>query len=218
MSGRAEGSGGPSAARLEARAWSARGRWRAARARAGWLARGWGAASGHGGRCYHGRRVIFVDYLGPADGLARVREVVGREVGAAMRVPATQVSVRRIVTEDARPDVELWIELSTDEQLYRLGRDIAQRVSAALRPDDAGPDVWVDVPRRAAHPRVPERSGARARHVQPRLKCQDGPHMGQDRSTAWVRAKVHAMREGASPRQERGVRVYGMRGGRESTG
>jgi len=51
--------------------------------------------------------------------------------------------VRRIVTEDARDDVELWIELSTDEQLYRLGRDIAQRVSAALRPDGQGPDVWV---------------------------------------------------------------------------
>ena len=86
--------------------------------------------------------MIFVDYLGPADGLARVREVVGREVGAAMRVPATQVSVRRIVTEDAA-DVELWIELSTDEQLYRLGRDIAQRISGALRPDDEGPNVWV---------------------------------------------------------------------------
>jgi len=89
------------------------------------------------------RSVIFVDYLGPADGLDRVREVVGREVGAAMRVPPGQVSVRRIVTEDARDDMELWIELSTDEQLYRFGRDIAQRLSAALRPDDEGPDVWV---------------------------------------------------------------------------
>jgi hypothetical protein len=51
--------------------------------------------------------------------------------------------VRRIVTEDTGDDVELWVELSTDEQLYRLGRPIAQRVSSALRPDGAGPDVWV---------------------------------------------------------------------------
>jgi hypothetical protein len=87
--------------------------------------------------------MIFVDYLGPADRLDRVREVVTREVGSALRVPPQQVSVRRIVTEDEGDEVELWIELSTDEQLYRLGRDIAQRVCAGLRPDGEGPDVWV---------------------------------------------------------------------------
>jgi hypothetical protein len=87
--------------------------------------------------------MIFVDYLGPADRLDRVREVVTREVGSALRVPPKQVSVRRIVTEDEGDEVELWIELSTDEQLYRLGRDIAQRVCAGLRPDGEGPDVWV---------------------------------------------------------------------------
>jgi hypothetical protein len=88
-------------------------------------------------------RMIFVDYLGPAERLPRVREVVGREVGAAMRVPPEQVSVRRIVTEDPGDEIELWIELSTDEQLYRLGRPIAQRVTAGLRPNGDGPDVWV---------------------------------------------------------------------------
>jgi hypothetical protein len=87
--------------------------------------------------------MIFVDYLGPADQLPRVREVVSREVAAAMRVPSEQVSVRRLVTDDAPQEIELWVELSTDEQLYRLGRPIAQRVSSALRPDDSGPDVWV---------------------------------------------------------------------------
>jgi hypothetical protein len=87
--------------------------------------------------------MIFVDYLGPAARFAAVREVVSREVAAAMRVPSDQVFVRRIVTEDGRDEVELWIELSTDEQLYRLGRPIAQRVSDGLRPDGAGPDVWV---------------------------------------------------------------------------
>jgi hypothetical protein len=87
--------------------------------------------------------MIFVDYLGPAERMPRVREVVSREVGAALRVPTEQVSVRRVVTEDDRDEVELWIELSTDEQLYRLGRPIAQRVSAGLRPEGVGPDVWV---------------------------------------------------------------------------
>ena len=87
--------------------------------------------------------MIFVDYLGPGERLAQVRAVVGREVGAAMRVKTEQVAVRRIVTQDDRDEVELWIELSTDEQLYRLGKVIAQRISAGLRPDGIGPDVWV---------------------------------------------------------------------------
>jgi hypothetical protein len=87
--------------------------------------------------------MIFVDYLGPADRLPRVREVVTGEVGAAMRVPPEQVAVRRISTDDEHDEVELWIELSTDEQLYRFGRQIAQRISAGLRPEGAGPHVWV---------------------------------------------------------------------------
>lgn len=87
--------------------------------------------------------MIFVDYLGPSARLPKVREVVSREVGAAMRVPPSQVAVRRVVTEDAGDEIELWIELSTDEQLYRLGRQIAGRVTAGLRPDGSGPNVWI---------------------------------------------------------------------------
>jgi hypothetical protein len=90
-----------------------------------------------------GPRMIFVDYLGPADRLPEVREVVKREVGGAMRMQPELVAVRRIATDDPRDDVELWIELSTDEQLYRMGKQIAQRVSAGLRPNDAGAQVWV---------------------------------------------------------------------------
>ena len=101
-------------------------------------------ARGHGGaRWYHRRPMIFVDYLGPAERFAEVREVVRREVGAALRVPPEQVVVRRIVTDADRDEVELWIELSSDEQLYRLGRPIAQGVSGGLRPDGEGPEVWV---------------------------------------------------------------------------
>ena len=98
---------------------------------------------GHGGRCYHGPPMIFVDYLGPTERLPQASEVVKGEVGAAMRVLPDQVAVRRIVTDDDRDEVELWVELSTDEQLYRLGRQLAQRISAGLRPDGLGPQVWV---------------------------------------------------------------------------
>lgn len=87
--------------------------------------------------------MIFVDYLGPAQRLPWVTEVVKREVGAAMRMSPEQISVRRIVTDDPADEIELWIELSTDEQLYRLARPIAQRISNAMRPDGNGPSVWV---------------------------------------------------------------------------
>ena len=98
---------------------------------------------GHGRRCYHGPPMIFVDYLGPSARLAEVSEVVRREVAATLRVPSAQVAIRRVLTEDERDEVELWVELSTDEQLYRIGRQLAQRISADLRPDGAGPNVWV---------------------------------------------------------------------------
>ena len=84
-----------------------------------------------------GRFKQVVDYLGAPERLAQVRAVVTREVAAALRVAAAQVTVRRMPTEDERDEVELWVELSTDEQLYRLGRQLAQRISAGLRPDDS---------------------------------------------------------------------------------
>jgi hypothetical protein len=87
--------------------------------------------------------VIFVDYLGPAERLAQVSGVVQREVAAAMRMRTELVAVRRIVTDDHRDEVELWIELSSEEQLYRLGRQIARGISAGLRPEGSGPQVWV---------------------------------------------------------------------------
>jgi hypothetical protein len=87
--------------------------------------------------------MIFVDYLGGASRLGQVREVVAREVAAALRVGVDQVVVRRLATDADDDAIELWIELSSDEQLYRLGRQLAQRISAALRPEGEGPNVWV---------------------------------------------------------------------------
>src|SRR5579864_4614402 len=87
--------------------------------------------------------MIFVDYLGTPERLPEVRDAVRREVAAALRVSPNQVVVRRMATDDDVDDIELWIELSSDEQLYRLGRQLAQRISGALRVDGTGPNVWV---------------------------------------------------------------------------
>jgi hypothetical protein len=87
--------------------------------------------------------MIFVDYLGTPERLGEVREVVRREVAAVLRVAPDQVVVRRITTDDDGDEVELWVELSSDEQLYRVGRQLAGRISAGLRVDGFGPNVWV---------------------------------------------------------------------------
>ena len=87
--------------------------------------------------------MIFVDYLGTPERLPEVRDAVRREVASALRVSPDQVAVRRISTDSDSNEVELWIELSTDEQLYRLGRQLAQRICLALRPEGTGPNVWV---------------------------------------------------------------------------
>lgn len=87
--------------------------------------------------------MIFVDYLGPPERVQQVREVVAREVSAGLRLPADRVVVRHIRTDQERDEVELWVELSSEEQLYRLGRQLAQRISQALRIDEDGPNIWV---------------------------------------------------------------------------
>ena len=87
--------------------------------------------------------MIFVDYLGSPAHYSRVRQVVEAQVAEAMRVPAAQVRVRRLVTEDEGTDVELWVELSSDEQLYRLAQKIAQGVAEGVRATGDPLNVWV---------------------------------------------------------------------------
>src|SRR5262249_22209401 len=99
--------------------------------------------SRRGAGCSRGPPMIFVDYLGPPARLDQVREVVSREVARALRVGASQVVVRRLATDADSDEIELWVELSSDEQLYRLGRQLAAGIAAGLRPDGAGPNVWV---------------------------------------------------------------------------
>jgi hypothetical protein len=87
--------------------------------------------------------MIFVDYLGPPERVQQVREVVAREVSAGLRLPADGVVVRHMRTDEERDEIELWVELSSEEQLYRVGRQLAQRISDALRADGDGPNIWV---------------------------------------------------------------------------
>jgi hypothetical protein len=86
--------------------------------------------------------MYFLDFYGPAELYAVVRAPLGKELAAAFRAGPEAAHVRRIVTEDPRPEVEIWVELSSEEQLVRLGRDLAARLSAVVR-QATTLDVWV---------------------------------------------------------------------------
>ncbi len=86
--------------------------------------------------------MLFVDYYGGADLFAETRRAVQERVGEVFRTPADSVVVRRVVAETDYPGVEVWIELSSEEQLYRYARRLATDVSAAIRAVREV-DVWV---------------------------------------------------------------------------
>ena len=86
--------------------------------------------------------MLFVDYYGPEDLYRDARRAVQEQVGAVFRTPAETVVVRRIVAESEYAGVEVWIELSSEEQLYRYGRRLASDVTAAIRATREI-DVWV---------------------------------------------------------------------------
>jgi hypothetical protein len=86
--------------------------------------------------------MLFVDYLGPTDLFQETRGAIQERVAAALRTPARDVVVRRQVVESDYPGVEVWIEVSSDEQLVRHGRRLAQEVSGAVRAVREV-DVWV---------------------------------------------------------------------------
>lgn len=86
--------------------------------------------------------MIFCDFYGPAAIYLSERDRVRQEVAAALRTSPDSVVLRRVVTEDDRQEVELWVELSSEDQLYRHGQRLAEQVSASVRERFAVP-IWV---------------------------------------------------------------------------
>ncbi|HEY8476678.1 MAG TPA: hypothetical protein VIN09_07415 [Chloroflexota bacterium] len=86
--------------------------------------------------------MIFIDYYAPAALPVETRRLIQREVGEALRARPEDVVLRRIVAETDYAGLEFWVELSSEEQLYRYGREVARRLTTAVRGSN-GPDVWV---------------------------------------------------------------------------
>jgi hypothetical protein len=86
--------------------------------------------------------MYVLDFYGPAKVYDQVRDALETELAAAYRSPAELVRARRILVEQRQPEVELWVEVSTEEQLVRFGPEIARRLTAVVRAD-CDLDVWV---------------------------------------------------------------------------
>jgi hypothetical protein len=86
--------------------------------------------------------MLFVDYYGPADLFDESRRAVQERVSGVFRTPPDSVVLRRIPVETDYAGIEVWIELSSEEQLYRYGRRLASDVSEAIRAVREV-DVWV---------------------------------------------------------------------------
>jgi hypothetical protein len=86
--------------------------------------------------------VLFVDFLGPKETFAATCGALQERVAAVLRVSPPTIVLRRIVVESDYAGVEVGIEFSSDEQLYRYGRRLAEEISTTIRAV-AAVDVWV---------------------------------------------------------------------------
>jgi hypothetical protein len=86
--------------------------------------------------------MIFVDVFATAEAFNAVRATIAEQVAGVLKSTPASISVRRIVSEPAPTDVEIWVELSSDDQLVRHGRAIAEQVAASVRSLTQA-DVWV---------------------------------------------------------------------------
>lgn len=86
--------------------------------------------------------MIFADFYGTPSLFGKSQEQLQERIAAVFRARAEDVVVRRIEVDSDYPGAEIWIELSSDEQLARYGRELAREATAVIR-EHAESDVWV---------------------------------------------------------------------------
>lgn len=86
--------------------------------------------------------MIFIDFIGPRPAFEAAGQSIGQAAAAVLRTAVPSVVVRRLVVEPESSDVEIWVELSSEEQLIRHGRPLATRISEAVRASTPA-NVWV---------------------------------------------------------------------------
>ncbi|MEA2640719.1 MAG: hypothetical protein QOF51_2113 [Chloroflexota bacterium] len=86
--------------------------------------------------------MIFAEFYGPASTFAETLSTIEERIASVMNARPEDVVVRRVEAESDYPGAEIWIELSSEEQLARHGRELARQVTSAIR-GQVESDVWV---------------------------------------------------------------------------
>ena len=86
--------------------------------------------------------MIFVDFVGSEEAFGAIAGPVREALGSVLHVRPESIVLRRVVTQGGLDDAELWVELSSEEQVFRRGRQIANALTAVVR-ERTRADVWV---------------------------------------------------------------------------
>ena len=86
--------------------------------------------------------MIFADFYGPPSLFAGTMVPLQEGIAGVFRARAEDVVLRRIEVDSDYPATEVWIELSSDEQLARHGKELSQTVTSIIQNAIPG-DVWV---------------------------------------------------------------------------
>jgi hypothetical protein len=86
--------------------------------------------------------MIFAEFYGQpslyADTITQLEQLIATE----LRARPGDIVVRHIAAESDYEGTEIWIELSSEEQLIRHGRGLAQQITDIIRAKVES-DVWV---------------------------------------------------------------------------
>ena len=86
--------------------------------------------------------MIFAEFYGADAIYSSLRTTIESRIAEVLRARPEDVVVRRVPIESHYVGTEIWVELSSDEQLAQHGRQIAQEIAAAIRTETED-DVWV---------------------------------------------------------------------------
>jgi hypothetical protein len=86
--------------------------------------------------------VIFAEFYGPSSLFREVRPALAAGIAAVFRTRPEDVVIRGMELDTDHPALEVWIELSSEEQLVRHGSDLARQVTGVVRAH-TDRDVWV---------------------------------------------------------------------------
>jgi hypothetical protein len=86
--------------------------------------------------------MIFAEFYGPTALFAASLLGMEQAIAKVLRVRPEDIVIRRIEAEDDYAGTEIWVELSSEEQLARHGRELARGLTEVIRSHVEG-DVWV---------------------------------------------------------------------------